>query len=174
MIISITGSSGSGKTYIARILSTSLKNCSVLSLDNYYKSSNKPPTNFDKPSSFDWRLIRDHLSKLKNNCSINSPLYSFKNHKRLKKTKVVYPSPIILVEGLYALHPKIKRYVDFGIFLDVPLALCLKRRIRRDIRERGRTKESIIHQFNSTVKPAFYKYILPTIRNADLVLTFQT
>ena len=176
-ILGITGASGSGKTYLANLLHNKFyPDSSIITQDNYYLPQNHLPLkkrntlNFDHPSMIDWRLAYKQLSFLKNNSPIQMPQYSFKTHTRLKRTKIIKPKKLIIFEGIFAFSEIIRPLLSYKVFLDTDFGLCFNRRLNRDINERGRTKSSVIAQFEDTTKPGFIKFVLPTRRFADLII----
>jgi uridine kinase len=176
--IGITGASGSGKSYFTKKIKDSLDN-RVLSLsqDNYYKDRSEIPLeqradiNYDHPSAIDFDLLKRHLIKLKNGDSIEVPLYDFTVHTRRPQYKTCRPADIILLEGILIFSDQqLHSLVDFKIFVDTPLDISLVRRLLRDITERGRSVESVIHQYLTTVRPMYLKYVLPGKKIADFVV----
>lgn len=177
IILGIAGASGSGKTYLSKILEKQFyPNCVVINQDNYYLSFNKLSSkersrlNFDHPSMIDWKLLKKHLLLLKSGKLIKIPIYSFSRHLRLKQTRVVASKPLIIFEGIFVLNHKLRNILDFKIFLDTDEKIYVDRRVNRDILERGRTKEYSLHQYHSTTRPGFFKYILPTKKFADITI----
>lgn len=165
VIIGIAGGSSSGKTYLAKKL-----NEEILSMDDYFKGIKYiKDGNFDKPSALDLNLLRKQLIKLRNNKNIKKPVYDFKTHSRIGY-EIFKPSKVIILDGLYALHKKIADLIDLKIFVDSSEKSRLERRIKRDVKFRGRTKESVIKQWNESVEKMFKLYILPTKKYADIVI----
>jgi len=181
-IIGITGGSGSGKTTIVKKIEEVIRDFTFIAQDNYYKSakdligeevdnSNITKFNFDHPDAFDNNLIIDHLKKLRNNEPIEMPQYDFVHHKRLETTITVKPAKLIIFEGILVLSNKaVRNLIDLKIFVDTPDDIRFIRRLRRDIQERGRTVESVIDQYLSTVRPGYYEFIEPTKRFADIII----
>ncbi len=181
-IIGIAGGSGSGKTTIVKKIAEIVPDFTFIPQDNYYKSakdligeevdnSNITKFNFDHPDAFDNNLIIDHLKKLRNNEPIQMPQYDFVHHKRLETTITVKPAKLIIFEGILVLSNKaVRNLIDLKIFVDTPDDIRFIRRLRRDINERGRTVESVIEQYISTVRPGFYEFIEPTKRFADIII----
>ncbi len=181
-IIAIAGGSGSGKTTIVRKIEEVVQNFTFIPQDNYYKSakdligeevdnSNITKFNFDHPDAFDNNLIIDHLKKLKNNETIEMPQYDFVHHRRMDTTIKIRPSKLVIFEGILVLNNKaIRNLIDLKIFVDTPDDIRFIRRLRRDIQERGRTVESVIDQYLSTVRPGYYEFIEPTKRFADIII----
>jgi uridine kinase len=178
-LILIGGGSASGKTYI---LNKVLKNIpkekvAHISLDDYYKDFSVLPleervkVNYDHPKAFDWKLMVSQLTDLKNGKSIEKPIYDFVIHGRSKQTEIVEPKELIIVEGIMALVNKDLRSLgDLSVFITASRERRLTRRIERDMKERGRTYESIIEQYFSTVLPMYEEIIAPSEYYADLII----
>jgi uridine kinase len=175
-LIGIAGPSCAGKTELARHLSR-LLSATILPLDCYYFDLSHLPraerahSNFDVPEALDHQLFLTHLTALSQGREAPRPIYDFATHARTGQVEVVQPGQFILVEGLFALYWEEAREL-FGtkIFVDLDNKSCLDRRVARDVRERGRTPESVVLQFSETVRPMAEKYIRPTQRFADLVV----
>jgi uridine kinase len=178
-LILIGGGSASGKTYI---LNKVLKNIpkekvAHISLDDYYKDFSVLPleervkVNYDHPKAFDWKLMVNQLTDLKNGKLIEKPIYDFVIHGRSKQTEIVEPKELIIVEGIMALVNKDLRSLgDLSVFITASRERRLTRRIERDMKERGRTYESIIEQYFSTVLPMYEEIIAPSEYYADLII----
>jgi len=174
----VSGASGSGKTTFCKEL---IKQCDeeilYISQDSYYKDLThltpyeRSLQNFDHPHSLDFDLLEQHILKLKNGEIINQPIYDFNTHARLKSSNEVHPLKIILVEGTLVLsQEKIRLLCDLSIYVENDEASNLERRILRDIKERGRTRESVLKQYQSTVKPMFDLFIVPSKLFADRII----
>lgn len=176
-VIAIAGGSASGKSTLIHHLHNSLEHPSViLSLDCYYHDLSHLPdderanTNFDHPDALDINLYVDHLNTFASHNPVKVPVYDFASHTRINE-KNIQPQSIILTEGIQLLAIKeIRDCIDFSVFLDVPEEIRLERKIKRDIKERGRTEEYAIHQFTTTVKPIHDELITPSMQFADLIL----
>lgn len=169
-IISIAGGSCSGKTLIVNLLKKEIGDKLVtLPIDSYYKNGNKK-TNFDHPNSLDLDLVYNHLIELQQGKIIQKPIYDFKTHSR-NGTELVYSNDLILLEGLFALFPQFREISSYNIFMDVDQEIALKRRIKRDVKERGRTTEDVIQQYNDDVLPMYNQFVLPQQNYADLIIT---
>ncbi len=173
--IGITGPSGSGKTELASRIRAKLEGATLLSLDSYYLSqahltvAERERLNFDDPSMLDWDLVVDQIARLVGGLAIDHPVYSFENHTRVSETVRVEPSPWLIVEGIFALHhPALRALYDAKFYVHAPDDVCLERRIERDVVERGRTRESVVWQYNTTVRPSADLYIKPTEQHADV------
>ena len=178
-VILIGGGSASGKTYVLRKVLEKIPNDKVahISLDDYYKDFKELPfeerakINFDHPKSFDWKLMNSQLKALKNGETIEKPIYDFTIHGRSDKTEIVDSKPLIIIEGIMALVNKDLRALgDLNVFISASRERRLVRRIDRDMKERGRSYESIIEQYFTTVLPMFEEIIAPSQYYADLII----
>ena len=178
-IVLIGGGSASGKTYVLKKVLEKLPKDKVLciSLDDYYKDFSILPmeervkVNFDHPKAFDWPLLRSQIKDLKNGKSINKPIYDFVSHGRKKETELVSPKQLILIEGIMALVDKELRDTgDLKVFINASREKRLVRRIERDMKERGRTYDSVITQYFESVQPMFEEIIAPSEYYADLII----
>ena len=150
----------------------------ILAEDAYYRDQShlsleqRHLTNYDHPSAFEHELLTQHLRDLKAGKPVAMPQYSYKTHTRLGDTIAIQPGRVIMVEGILLLSdPELRNEFDIAVFMDTPLDICLLRRMRRDIEERGRTIASVTEQYQETVRPAFFEFILPSKQFADLVVT---
>lgn len=175
-LIGIAGPSCSGKSEVSRRLARILR-APTLALDHYYRDlkhlsfEERIRTNFDSPESLDSELIVEHVNLLKQGLAVEQPCYDFTNHVRSADTEIIQPADYIIVEGLFALYwPELRSLLDFQIYITTDHETCLARRIFRDVRERGRTEESVREQYESTVRPMAERYLTPTMQYADLVL----
>ncbi len=170
-IILITGGSASGKTTVAEILSEESKgNSLVISMDSFYKSTESPLSNYDKPSAFDWEAFHNFINEIKKNKKAMLPIYDFAKHKVVAHKKVIGKENLI-IEGLFSFYDsEIESLADFKIFVDTPADIRLGRRIQRDTIERGRKIDEIIKRWNNDVQPAYEKYISPMKRKADIII----
>lgn len=176
-LIGIAGPSCSGKSEVARRLARILR-APTLVLDHYYRDlkhiafEERVKTNFDAPESLDRKLISSHVHVLKNGESIEQPIYDFAQHLRTAETETVPSAPFVLVEGLFGLYwPEVREALHLCIYIHAAHDVCLERRIFRDVRERGRTEESVREQYRSTVEPMCEGHIVGTQAHADLVLS---
>ena len=178
IIICITGPSGSGKTTFSKKIIPALLNETILiSQDSYYKDisyltlKERASQNFDHPNALDLDLLKSHLIALKNGKNITQPIYDFNSHSRLSESKLIQPKEIIIVEGTLVLSkPMLHKLYDMIIYMDQNQNTCLERRIKRDIVERGRTKENVLEQYNESVKPMFEKFIYPCKKIAHEII----
>lgn len=183
-IIGIAGGSGSGKTTFAQKVQTQLedKNSQILSMDSYYLNvlpddiqTSKGNPNFDHPGAFDWQLLLEHISTLKQGKEIESPVYDFKTNSRKEETVTISPTRIILFEGIFALFDKeIRKLQDIKCFLHVDSDIRFTRRLHRDVQERGRSLDSVISQYYETVRPMYQKYLDPQKQFADFTVGEET
>ena len=179
VIVAISGGTGSGKTTLAKKIIDSYKNIKInyLSLDSYYKDfsqmsfTERSKINFDHPDSIDFDLFYQQINEYLRGSSIKTPTYSYKRHKRLKKKGNIRQGDLLIVDGILILLKKsIRDFFDLSIFLKVNSSERLKRRIRRDINERGRSKIEISDRFYNMIKPMHKKYVKPSENFADIVL----
>ena len=178
-IILIGGGSASGKTFVLRKVLEKIPadKITVVSIDDYYKDFSVLPMeerakiNFDHPKAFDWKLMNEQIKALKNGQTIEKPIYDFTIHGRSPKTEVVVPKELIVIEGIMALVNKDLRAMgDLKVYINCSRERRLVRRIDRDQKERGRTYESIIEQYFSTVLPMYEEIIAPSQYYADLII----
>ena len=175
-LIGIAGPSGAGKSYLATHLAAAL-DASVLTLDRYYRDLSHLPleerarVNFDAPQALDHELIVEQVASLRNNQTVHLPVYDFATHTRTRRTEVLRPSDVVIVEGLFTLHwPSLRELLGTKVFVDLNDEVCLTRRQARDVRERGRTPESVVEQYAAIVAPMAQRYVRPTIVHADVVV----
>ncbi len=175
LVIGVAGCSGSGKTTLARELA-SIFAATLLPLDLYYCDLSHIPTpdragrNFDHPDSIELPLLLHHARELIAGQSVERPIYDFSSHTRVPgHTDRVSPAPALIVEGILALHyPELRALFDLSIFVNAPSAVCLARRIHRDVRERGRTEASVREQFRTITQPMADQFVLPSAQYASL------
>jgi len=179
MIIGICGGSGSGKTTVAEKLVEALGEGQtvLLAQDSYYKDHRDLPlgervkVNFDHPESVDFDLLIEHLHALKKNQPIDCPHYDFTHHLRTTAFQRLEPKPIIIVEGILILHdPRLRELFDLKVYVDTAADIRFIRRLRRDVRDRGRTIESVVEQYLNTVRPMHLKFVEPGKELAEIVL----
>ena len=178
-VVLIGGGSASGKTFVLKKVLERIPEEKIarISLDDYYKDFSSLPfeerekINFDHPKAFDWKLMVEQIRELKNGKAIEKPIYDFTIHGRSEKTEIVEPKELILVEGIMALVNKDLRALgDLKVYINASRERRLVRRIERDQKERGRTYESIIEQYFSTVLPMYEEIIAPSQYYADLII----
>ena len=179
LLIGITGGTGSGKSTVSKEIFKSIheKKITIIEQDSYYKDQShltfeeRVNTNYDHPFAFDNQLLIKHLKDLLNNKAIEKPIYDFEKHTRKKETEIVEPKDIIILEGILILsEEEIRNLLDIKIFVDTDSDVRVIRRILRDIKDRGRTLDSVILQYMETVRPAYLQFIDPTKRYADIII----
>ena len=176
-VIGICGGSGSGKTTIVRKISEVVSDFVFIPQDNYYKSAsyisnaNITAFNFDHPDAFDNALLIEHLDALKSGRGIDMPVYDFVHHKRTDETVRVEAGKLVIFEGIMIFTNKdVRERLDLKVFVDTPDDIRFIRRLTRDIKERGRTLDSVIEQYLTVVRPGHYEFIEPTKRYADIII----
>ena len=179
IIIGISGPSASGKSLLANTIVNELgsEHVVVISEDAYYKDNSHLPfaerekINYDHPEAFDHALLCEHLLKLQKGDSVDIPIYSHSKHIRAPETRRVGQHKIIVLEGILLFTDKLLREVmDIRIFMSTPLDVCLTRRLKRDVVERHRSFESVVHQYETTVRPMYLQFIEPSSRYADIIV----
>ncbi len=178
-LIGIAGGTGSGKTTVANAIVTRVgaERIAILSHDSYYRDFVDLPKdildrqNFDHPDSLESELLVRHLKALKQGMVVETPIYDFKVHRRAAETRRVEPRKVILVDGIliYA-EPELRKLFDVKIYVDTDADIRLIRRLKRDIEERGRSVESVVKQYESTVRPMHLEFVEPSKRYADLIV----
>ncbi|RUO81573.1 uridine kinase [Idiomarina tyrosinivorans] len=183
-VIAIAGASASGKSLFASTVYQQLveefgtDGIAILAEDAYYRDQShmtleqRTFTNYDHPSAFEHDLLAQHIEQLRAGQAIDMPQYSYKVHTRMDETLRVKPAKVIMVEGILLLSDEqLRNAFDISVFMDTPLDICLLRRMKRDLEERGRTLSSITEQYEQYVRPAFFDFIYPSKQYADLVVT---
>ncbi len=178
LVIGIAGGTGSGKTTLMKNLITRFGDViTVLSHDNYYKRHDdltyeeRSCLNYDEPAALETDLMAIHLDQLRRGESILCPVYDFTVHNRSDETILVVPKKVIIVEGILIFENKpLRDLMDIKIFVDTDADVRLCRRIKRDVNKRGRTLESVITQYQETVKPMHDQYVEPSKKFADIVV----
>jgi len=179
VIIGIAGGTGSGKTTVAHVILERVGADSIafLAHDAYYKDlrhlgpAQRSMINFDHPDSLETDLLITHLLALREWKPIQIPIYDFTSHSRTDETFTVEPSPVILVEGILIFaEPDLRDLFDVKIFVDTPPDIRFIRRLQRDIMERGRSVESVIQQYETTVRPMHLEFVEPSKRVADVII----
>ena len=179
-IIGIAGGTASGKTTVARRLKNlteSYGSVIAMRLDDYYKDlkhltlEERRRVNFDHPDAYDFDLFISDLNKLMNGETIKKPVYDFVNSIRSDKTEIVKPASIIIVEGIMIFtNEELLKLFDMKVYVDTPDDIRFIRRLRRDIEDRGRTIDSVINQYLTTVRPMHHLFVRPSIRYADIII----
>jgi uridine kinase len=179
VIIGIAGGSGSGKTTVANVIleRVGAHSIALLPHDAYYKDlQHLPPAqrtmvNFDHPDSLETELLVEHLQELRQWKAVQIPIYDFTTHSRTNKTQPVEPQPVILVDGILIFaEVSLREMFDVKIFVDTPADIRFIRRLQRDILERGRSVESVIQQYETTVRPMHLEFVEPSKRVADVII----
>ncbi|GMW03719.1 MAG: uridine kinase [Candidatus Hydrogenedentota bacterium] len=178
-LILIAGPSGSGKSTLAAALRSQLgvSNATILPMDAYYRDmshlahSERAKCNFDHPDSLEWHLLISHINKLMSGETVHVPVYSFADHARCTNTQEYEPAPWLVLEGIHALfNSSIRARASLSVYMDAARDTCLKRRLDRDLGERGRTPECVRIQFDSQVWPMALEWVLPQKNRADCVI----
>ncbi|MGJ7921461.1 uridine kinase [Neobacillus sp. LXY-4] len=179
VVIGVAGGSGSGKTSVTKAIYQQFKGHSILMIeqDYYYKDQSHLPfeqrlkTNYDHPLAFDNDLLIEHIEKLLKYESINKPVYDYSIHTRSDEVIVVEPKDVIILEGILVLEDeRLRNLMDIKLFVDTDADLRIIRRLLRDIKERGRTMDSVIDQYVNVVRPMHNQFIEPTKRYADIII----
>ncbi|NTW08534.1 MAG: uridine kinase [Anaerolineaceae bacterium] len=179
LVIAIAGGSGSGKTTVANVILDKVGSHRIAYLphDAYYRDlTNLPPTqraevNFDHPESLETELLIDHINTLKSWRPIDLPVYDFTHHSRTEETIRVNPQRVVIVEGiLIFVETRLRELFDIKIFVDTDADIRFIRRLTRDIQERGRSTEMVVHQYLSTVRPMHLEFVEPSKRYADIII----
>jgi uridine kinase len=176
-VIGICGGSGSGKTTIVEKIRELVGEFAFIPQDNYYRSAehvsnvNITGFNFDHPSAFDTELLVEHVTALKQGRPIDMPEYDFVHHRRRETTTKVEPGKLIIFEGiLIYFDARLRNLIDLKLFVDTPDDIRFIRRLSRDVKERGRTVDSVVTQYLEVVRPGHYQFVEPTKVYADLIV----
>ena len=178
LIIGIAGGTGSGKTTITRRIQRAFENrVSTLYHDNYYRSHDhltmeeRARLNYDCPDAFETDLLIKQLAALRQGEAVDGPIYDYTVHNRSARTQHIDPAPVVLVEGILILENKeLCRQMDIKVFVDADADVRILRRIVRDVRDRGRSLESVVNQYLTTVKPMHEQYVEPSRKQADIII----
>ena len=178
LVIGIAGGTGSGKTTLMKnIIQHFQDQVTVISHDNYYKRHDeltyeqRCQLNYDEPAALETDLMARHLDQLRHGQPIDCPVYDFTTHNRSEETVRIVPKRVIIVEGILIFENKpLRDLMDIRIFVDTDDDIRLCRRIKRDVNKRGRTLESVLQQYQETVKPMHEQYVVPSKRFADIVV----
>jgi uridine kinase len=179
VVIGIAGGTGSGKTTVANVIlqRVGADKIALLPHDAYYKDLQDLPraqrdmVNFDHPDSLETDLLVRHIGQLRQWEPVEIPIYDFTTHSRTQRTQRIDPQPVILVEGILIFHePALRELFDVKIFVDTDPDIRFIRRLQRDILERGRTVDSVIHQYQTTVRPMHLEFVEPSKRHADVII----
>lgn len=179
IIIGISGPSASGKSLLANTIVNELGSdkVAVISEDSYYKDLTNVPfeerkkINYDHPDALDHNLLFQHLLELQQKKIVNIPIYDYANHQRSQETRKIGNYHILVLEGiLLFVEKKLRELMDIRIFMDTPLDICLVRRLVRDTVERNRSLDSVLTQYQETVRPMYLQFIEPSKRYADIIV----
>lgn len=180
LIIGIAGGSASGKTSISRHIQEKFANMTrvlVIRQDDYYKDQASKPmeervkTNYDHPDAFDNDYLVEQIDELIHGNKIEKPTYDYVNHTRSSLTETCYPCDVLILEGLFVLQDeKIRNLLDIKVYVDTDADIRFIRRLNRDVQERGRTMESVVNQYISTVRPMHESFVEPSKRFANIII----
>ena len=179
IILGISGASASGKSLLANTIVNELgsNQVVVISEDSYYKDHSNIPLeeramiNYDHPNSLDHQLLFEHLTQLQAGKTVEVPIYNHSLHIREKETRTIGQHAIIVLEGiLLFVEKELRELMDIRIFMETALDICLIRRLKRDVKERDRTLDSVLRQYEKTVRPMFLQFIEPSKRYADVIV----
>ena len=178
-VIGVAGGTGSGKSTLVKRLQEAFHDEDVATLchDYYYKAhpeltyEERTKLNYDHPQSFDTDMLVEHIRTLKQCVPVERPVYSFVEHNRTEEMVLVKPSKVIIIDGILIFENKeLRDLMDIKVFVDTDADVRLARRILRDVRERGRSMESVISQYTTTVKPMHEEFVEPSKRYADVII----
>ena len=179
VVIGVAGGTGSGKSTLVKRLQEAFRNDDVATIchDFYYKAhpeltyEERTKLNYDHPDAFDTWLMVEHIKALKEGKSVECPTYSFVEHNRTEETLPIKPSKVIIVDGILIFeNEELRNIMDIKVYVDTDADVRLARRILRDVRERGRSMESVISQYTTTVKPMHEQFVEPSKRYADVII----
>ena len=179
LVIGLAGGSGSGKTTVAEavVQAVGREQVAFLEHDAYYRDrpeltfDERAALNYDHPNAFESDLIVDHLRELRSGRPVEKPVYDYAQHLRTEQTITVEPAMVVVVEGILVLaEPALRELMDLKVFVDTDADLRFVRRMRRDIKERGRSPESVIDQYLATVRPMHLQFVEPSKRHADMII----
>ena len=177
-MIGIAGGTGSGKsTFTNRLKDRFGDEITVLYHDNYYKRhdemsyEDRSKLNYDHPDAFDTELLCEHIKELKKGNAVQMPVYDYTVHNRSDRTILVEPAPVIVLEGILIFaEPALCELMDIRVFVDTDADVRILRRIVRDVKDRGRSLDSVINQYLTTVKPMHEQFVEPSKRRADIII----
>ena len=182
MIVGIAGGTGSGKTTITGQIAERLGDrVTVITHDNYYRAHHEMTyeertlLNYDHPDAYETELLVEHLAALRRGESVEVPVYDFTIYDRTDATTTVHPAPVIIVEGIVIFaHPQLREQMDVKVYVDADADVRILRRILRDVQERGRSLESVINQYLTTVKPMHEAFVEPSKKYADVIVPSES
>jgi len=179
LVVGVAGGSGSGKTTVVKRLLEGLEptSASLLHHDSYYRDSpeltleQRAAINYDHPDSLETPLMAEHLRMLLAGHAVEVPQYDFTVHRRMAETRRVEPRPLIIVDGILVLaEPELRELMDIRVFVDTDSDIRFIRRLGRDTKKRGRTVESVIRQYQQTVRPMHLEFVAPSRRHAHIIV----
>ncbi|MFI3266667.1 MAG: uridine kinase [Rikenellaceae bacterium] len=179
MVIGVAGGTGSGKSTLVNKLREAFDDVDVVTLchDYYYKSNEhltleeRSKLNYDHPKSFDTDMMYEHINMLKSGVVVERPVYSFVEHLRQKDTVTVVPARVVIVDGILVFeNEKLRSTMDIKVFVDTDADVRFARRLLRDVQNRGRSMESVVNQYLTTVKPMHEEFVEPSKRYADVII----
>lgn len=179
VVLGVAGGSGSGKTTVVQAIVSDLTDVevSLVHHDSYYRDftdltpSERNEINFDHPDALETELLVEHLETLRSGSPIETPVYDFRRHRRTERTRRVEPTPIVIVDGILVFAvPELRALMDIKVFVDTDADVRLVRRLRRDVEERGRSVESVLRQYERTVRPMHLEFVEPSRRHADVII----
>ena len=178
LIIGICGASGSGKSTMAKALCQRIeRSCIYIKQDSYYRDhpdmsfEERERINYDEPQAFEHDALRDDLLRLRGGKAITAKQYDYTQHRRCDPGIPIEPAEVVIIEGIHVFYdPEVRDLLDFKVYIQVDPDVCLLRRVKRDIRDRGRSVESVYRQYLDTVKPMYEKYIRNYVDYADLIV----
>jgi len=177
--LGISGGTGSGKTTISEEITRALgpEHAVIIHQDSYYldrsllPSDDRDRINFDHPSAFDWKLFKRQVRALQQGKSIDKPIYNFHTHSRMPETTRVEPRSVLVIEGILVFDdPDLRKMMDIKVYVDADADVRFIRRMDRDVRERGRSLESIVDQYMTSVRPMHLQFVEPSKRYADIII----
>jgi len=179
ILVGIGGGTGSGKTTLATRITEHVGRgmVAIIQQDSYYLDRSKMPlserkkTNFDHPDAFDMELLISQMRQLKGGKTVHQPVYCYRTHTRSEETRTIEPCSVAVLEGILVLHPPgLRELMDLKIYVDAPDDVRFIRRLKRDIRERGRTVDDVIEQYYDTVRPMHVQFVEPSRAYADMIV----
>lgn len=182
ILVGVAGPSGSGKTLLVDNLKKQLiesgLTVSIVREDSYYRDQShiepqeRPKKNYDHPDALEHDLLVEHLIQLRENQSVNGPIYKFHTHTRANETQLIPTAQVVLCDGILILADKnIRKELDLTVFIDAPLDICLIRRLNRDLSERGRSIQNTLDQYIQTVRPMYWEFIAPSKEDVNHIVT---
>ena len=176
-VIGISGASGSGKTYLSKLIVENIPETTILHQDNYYQElsgiclGDSGKRNYDHPESFDHSLFYEHITALSKGETISQPIYDYKTHRRTEHYRTMICKKLLVVEGIMVFYEDIiSQVINMKVFMDTAPDICLIRRLKRDIKDRGRSWNQVIDQYLDSVRPMWIQFIQPMKEKCDLCI----